>query len=123
MRITATAVKEILETTLEDSVVERYINSATVLIDSNLTNKGLSDDLLTEIEMWLSAHFIAATRERMAKDEGAGGAYIKYTGSWGEGLKGTSYGQTAIALDSSGTLMGLSNGKGQASTRAIPQFD
>jgi hypothetical protein len=123
MRTTSDAVMDIIETTLESYVVERYINSASVMIDSNLTNKGLSDALLVEIEMWLSAHLIAATRERMAKDEGAGGAYIKYAGAWGEGLTSTPYGQPAMSLDSSGTLSSLSKGRNQASTRAIPQFE
>lgn len=111
-RVTATEVKAVMdEVTLADVVINSYIAGATALIDESLTGKGLSDAILKEIERWLSAHLVAISRERPSKEEGAGGAFIKYTGEWGKGLSSTSYGQTAIALDTSGTLASLSEGR------------
>lgn len=122
-RVNADEVKAIIDTTLTSTVINSYITSANVYVDEVLTGKGLSDAILKEIERWLSAHMIASTKERQSKEEGAGGAFIKYTGYWSTGLLGTSYGQMAVSLDSSGTLDALTKGKGTVSTQAIPQFD
>ena len=86
------------ETTLDDLIIETYITSAHVWVDSLLVTK-YDEEVLKEIERWMSAHMIAMTQERQAKEEGAGGAFIKYTGDWGEGLLGTSYGQMVYNLD------------------------
>ncbi len=116
--------KKILDDTqLEYSELTAFINSANVFVTSQLTGKGLSDGVLEEIEKWVAAHMISSTRERMAKEEGAGGAYIKYAGNWGEGLKSTFYGQMAVELDSSETLLALTEGKKTATSRAIESFD
>jgi hypothetical protein len=116
--------KQILdETSLGYSILSAYINSANVFVTAALTGKGLSDAVLTEIEKWMAAHMITVTRERVAKEEGAGGAYIKYAGEWGAGLASTSYGQMAINLDTSNTLQAMSDGKRTATSRAIISFD
>lgn len=107
MRTTATKVKEILETELDNSIVEAYILGANELINSKLTNSGLSESLLEEIERWLTAHMIASTRERQTKKEEAGTAKVEYAGTYGLGLDSTSYGQTVISLDTTGKLADL----------------
>jgi len=107
-RVTATEVKAIMDgVTLADAVIDSYIIGANTIVTDNLGSSTLSVAMLKEIERWLAAHLVAITRERTAKKEGAGGASIEYTGDWGEGFSSTSYGQTAIALDSTGTLAGL----------------
>lgn len=122
MRTTAVEVLAIMdEVTLESSIVDKYITGANALVNQILSNSGLGDSLLTEIEKWLSAHMIASTRERAAKKEGAGGAFIEYTGVYGEGLKSTAYGQMVLTLDSSGAMASLS-GKA-AKIKAIKSFD
>ena len=108
---------------MTDPVITKYIESANVFVTHHLGTKITSDDLLEEIEKWISAHMIVATRERVGKEAGAGGAYIKYAGEWGKGLNGTSYGQMAIMLDPTSTLESLAQGKVQASVRAIPNFE
>ena len=118
-RVTATQVKQIIDTDLDDTIVDAFIAGATALIDSVLGTD--TSDILTQIELWLTAHMIASTRERQSKKEGAGGAYIEYTGITGEGLKSTTYGQMALALDTSGELAAL--GGKQASIYAVPSFD
>ena len=119
-RVSIDDVKAILDNSkLTDPTITAFITSANIFVNSNLGSAGLGEDLLFEIERWLAAHMISVTRERTAKKEGAGGASIEYTGEWGKGLSGSSYGQTAIALDSSGTLTALSEGKLPAITFAI----
>ena len=123
-RTTIDLLKDILDDTeLSDSILTSYINGANTFVTGVLSGEGLSTALLTEIERWIAAHMIASTRERMAEKEGAGGAEIKYTGKWGEGLRSTSYGQMAIGLDTSGTLEAMSDGKLPARMVAITSFD
>ena len=124
MRTTTDLVTNILdETTLDEDVIEAYINSANVFVTAYLGTKGLSDDLLANIEMWLAAHMIVVTRERAIKEAGAGGAYVKYAGEWGEGLLGSTYGQIAVNLDTTGTLINLAKQKSSAWSKAVPNFD
>lgn len=111
MRTTVAEVKKIIETELSDLIITAYIEDANIFVDENLIDQDLSEKTLTSIEKWLAAHMLASTRERVAKEEGAGGAYIKYAGNFGEGLKSTPYGQQAVILDTSGTLLAFSDGK------------
>ena len=118
-RCTPAEVKEILnDTTLSDNLVYAYITSASTLVNNTLgTGQTVQ---LKEIERWLAAHMITVTRERMAKKEGAGGAFIEYTGNYGEGLSSTSYGQMVLALDTTRAFATL-NGK-SAKITAITSF-
>lgn len=123
MRTTIDSVKEIIDTDIDEDSIYGIIGSANVFVTSYLTGKGLADDLLKEIEKWVAAHMIASSRERFSKEEGAGGAYIRYAGTFGEGLLATSYGQVAITLDTSGTLLAIAKNKQKATTFAIPSFE
>ena len=120
MRTNATDVRAIMDdTTLTDIIIDNYINSANKFVTNALGSTDLDDDTLKSIEQWVTAHLIAYTRERQSKKEEAGGAKIEYTGVFGSGLKGTSYGQMAIALDTSLTLEELSKGKKSISIQAL----
>lgn len=119
MRTNATDVKAILGSTLADATVESYITGANLTVTNLLTGKGLDDDTLEEIERWIAAHLIAVTRERTSKKEGAGGAFIEYTGEWGAGLSSTSYGQMSMMLDTTGTLKEFDKGKKSISIQAL----
>lgn len=124
-RTTAIKVKEILSTTLSDAIVDAFILGANEIVTQVLgDDTDLTDAHKAEVERWLSAHLIASTRERQAKQEGAGGANITYQGETGiAGLSGTMYGQQAMLLDTTGKLA-LSDGvKKQASVYAVPSFD
>lgn len=114
-------VKAILDdTALSYSQITAYINSANVFVTDALAGKGLSDNLLKEIERWLAAHMISITRERQIKKAGAGGAEVEYAGYWTVGLLSTTYGQTAVALDTSSTLQAISQNKLAAWSKAVP---
>lgn len=123
MRTTAADVKLIIDTALADVTIDAYIGTASDFVDNTLAGTTLSDNTLTIIEKWLTAHLIASTQERVAVEEGAGGAYIKYAGIFGEGLKSTPYGQMAIMLDTSGTLTNIANSKMMASIKAVTSFN
>lgn len=113
----ASEVRSIMdEIDLTDPDVEVYIGAANEMVNQTLS--GISDNLKKECERFLAAHMIASTRVRMAKKEGAGGAYIEYAGQYGENLSSTSYGQMAMTLDPSGRLMQLS-GKMPAKIKAV----
>ena len=123
MRTTVQLVKDILDDTeLTDPQLTSYINSANVFVTDTLAGKSLSDVIMAEIERWLSAHLITATRERQAKQEAAGGASITYAGEWGLGLLSTTYGQAAVMMDSSLTLSALAKGRSAPSMKAITSF-
>lgn len=124
MRTTVDLVIEILEVDAnrDEDVVTSYINSANVFVTAVLGSKGLSTALMAEIERWLAAHMITSTIERQAKQEEAGGASITYAGDWGAGLLSTSYGQTAVAMDTSLTLASIAKGRSAPSIQAITSF-
>lgn len=108
-RVTPSEVLTIMDNVeLSDSIVEAYISGAEAFVNENLSTTSLTESTLKEIERWLTAHLISISRERQSKKESAGKASIEYAGAWGEGLKMTSFGQTAIALDMTGTLNNLS---------------
>ena len=119
-RVTEEEVIEILpaDTTLTEDIVLPYINSANVFVTDLLTGE-LTDETLAEIEKWLAAHMATVTRERLSKEVGAGGAFIKYAGTWGEELTSTQFGQMVLMLDTTNAIRNLSKGKRSAWTVAV----
>lgn len=101
--ITIDEVRAIIPTTIPDEDMVHFIEFADAMMDV-LRETDLPPKIMKEINRWMTAHLIASSRERQAREEGAGGAYIKYTGMSYTGLRGTTYGQQAIALDTTGTL-------------------
>lgn len=120
-RTMASDVKKIIDTDLDDSTVDAYIQGASYTIDDVLGSSNLSPELLTEIERWLTAHLIASTRERQPVEAKAGPASVKYQGVTGSGLNSTFYGQTVKAMDTSGRLASL--GGKRVTMHAIKSFD
>ena len=120
-RATASDVLDIMgaDTTLTALTIVPYIESANVFVTEILD--GVHEEAtLTEIEKWIAAHMATVVRERLSKEAGAGGAYIKYAGMWGEELASTQYGQMALMFDTSNTLRNLKEGKKQAWIYAVP---
>jgi hypothetical protein len=121
-RTTASEVKEIIDTDLSDTIVNAYISGATALVDKVLEDDTeISDDLAEEIERWLAAHMIAATRERQLESASAGSASAKFQGVTGKGLESTLYGQMVLSLDPTGRFASL--GLKRAVMTAITSFD
>lgn len=110
-RVTVNDVKAIFETTLGADNIEAFIRSANVVINDNLTGKGIADATLKELERWLAAHF-AAHMDPVAGSEKIGDAQVKYllamsSGADGLGLNNTPYGQQARILDPTGILASI----------------
>ena len=108
-RTTVAEVKQIMDTALTDPQINAYISvSTSIVTDVFVNNTTLGDVRLEEIERWLTAHLIASTRERQTTEEWIGDVKIKYAGTFGEGLKSTTYGQMVLFLDSTGLIAKLS---------------
>jgi len=122
-RVETSELKEIIETSLSDAVLETFIKAANLIVTEHLgSNSTLSDEQRKEIERWLAAHFLACTREQQAQREGVDKADIVYQGRTGMGLDSTYYGQMAKLLDVTGILAGIV-GRRKAILYAVTSFD
>lgn len=106
-RVDAGGVKEIIETSLADTLINAFINTAHHLVQEDLLNKGLSSDLLTEIELWLAAHFLAIRDKRVEKESVGNEWSATYQGKTKMGFEATTYGQQALMLDTTGSLAAI----------------
>lgn len=107
-RVTDADVRGIIDTTLSD--LTPFINTAHLVVDGNLLNEGYSDDILTSIELWLSAHYVAVQDPRVKSEALGDGSQTNY-GNAAMGFNFTPYGQQVLALDSSGILAALGRRK------------
>ena len=122
-RVNADEVKEIIDTSLSDPVIEAFISAANPTVTELLGSiTSLSAVQLKEIERWFTAHLIACTRERQIDKETTGQAGATYSGQTEMGLDATMYGQQVKVLDTSG-IMAQRIGKKLASVYAIPTTD
>ena len=58
-RVTPTEVKVIVTTSLADPIVQIWIDSANTIVTENAECIGGDEALLTQVELYLSAHFVA----------------------------------------------------------------
>lgn len=119
-RTTVTEIKIIMDTALEDSEVTSIIGYANRMVTNIIGGEGLTDEVLTDIETYLSAHLIAIGKERQATEEKVKDFTIKFTGKYGEFLKMTSFGHQVLMLDTTGNFANM--GKQTISVKAIPQY-
>jgi hypothetical protein len=106
----------IYETDLTDPQVEVYIDVAHALITEYLADKGLSDDVLTQIEKFLTIHTIVTTLERPETLVKAGPTEVRWANIFTQGLGSTTWGQMAKVLDGTNTLSELDG------IRRTPEF-
>ncbi len=121
-RTTADGVKSIIETSINDAdVLGQMINTANLYVDEHLVpTAGHSDAMLTEIEKYLAAHFVALTEEKGGVTRSKmGDADESYANVFESGFNSTRYGQTAVVLDSSGILAKLSITNARAEFRVV----
>jgi hypothetical protein len=102
-RVTAAQVMEIVDTTKTELQVNVMINTAHLQVEQLLTGKGLSEDVLKSIELWMSAHYVSIIdpRKKQIKIDDVS---VTFQGEVGQGLAGSMYGQQAMAFDTTGTL-------------------
>jgi hypothetical protein len=113
-------VKAIINTSATHEQVQPYVDDAHAMVDAVLGDEGLSESLLTTIEKWLAAHFIAITKSRQPQYKKIGDGAESYP-KLGLKLDASTYGQTALAFDTSGRLANL--GMKRAVIKAVPSFD
>jgi hypothetical protein len=99
-----------------------FINTANILVNEDLVGKGLSDDRLKLIELYLASHFATLAIEK-------GGLTRQKLGDTEEGyrqdfsskpnLSMTRYGQQALVLDNTGTLANADAPAGKAEFRVM----
>jgi len=118
-RVTGTEVKTIFETDMIESELTPFITSVNTFINATTDLLTLSDALLKEIEMWLSAHFASAKDQRITY-QSFGDSKAKFQGEYTYGLNATDYGQRAIMLDTTGTLADIASNLQTASIVAHP---
>lgn len=103
-RVTQDQVKSVIVTSIDD--VGMFVETAAMIVDEQLNDKGMTDARLTKIELFLAAHFVTL-RERQKKSEAMGTSSADYEGVTRMNLQASLYGQTAISLDTSSTLFAL----------------
>lgn len=118
-RATTTTVRAILDTSLTDAQILEYIDIANRLVTRLLGSSDLTAADLLDIETWMTAHLIASTKERQVANEKVGDMWVTYQGKYGMSLESTTYGQTALMLDTTGSLQRAT--KKKIRIRAIQQ--
>lgn len=117
-RVTVEEVRKIIDTDITDNEIQAFIATANSLVDSVLPNQGISEELLIEIEKWLSAHFVSIKDPRLRQLR-IGEVTETYYGRGGEGLNHTPYGQQVLLLDYTGSFANL--GKRKASFNVVKE--
>lgn len=123
VRITADEIRPILDeitADFDDPKIETFISTANTFVNTHLGDKNISEAVLREIERWLTAHFVSCL-ERQAIKEKAGPAEQEFSDIFGEFLMSSTYGQTAIGLDPTGTLLEIAQGKKPVKLIAISE--
>ncbi len=112
-RVSAEQVKEVITTDLDDSLVlSSMVDTANLYVDTHLSDADHSAAMLTKIELYLAAHFVALTEERGGlKGEKMGDASEFLADVYSDGFRATRFGQAAINLDTSGILASLGTSK------------
>lgn len=103
---TVDQVKAILpdSTTLTDAQIQAAIDAAKCVVDQlavSTCGSGLSDECLTQIHVYLSAHFAAVTENTLSissETDPCCGGRATYGFKFGEGVKGTPFGQMANTM-------------------------
>lgn len=121
-RTTIEEVKKIIETALEDDIIQSFIDSANAMLTGVFAGSPNTptDELLQQMEKWLTAHLLASTREPQIESQEVGLGKVKYAGKTGSGLDSTSYGQTAKLIDPTGRLNAWASKK-QITFYTVPQ--
>ena len=110
IRTTEEAVSGIIEVDSDISLTP-FIETANNLVDRvAASDSSVSSATLELIERYLSAHFYTL-RDPRPVSERAGTVWVQHQSRVDLGLKTSHYGQMAIALDPTGTLKALSDGR------------
>jgi hypothetical protein len=120
-RTTKTAVRYVIDTSLEDDEIDALIEQANIMVTATVGLSVLSSDVLKNIETWLTAHLIAIGKERQPIVEKVGDIWLQFdkAAAAANFLELTNYGRTVLFLDPTGSFQSASLKR--ASIKAIPQ--
>jgi hypothetical protein len=104
LRTSMSEVRELLQD--EDAKVFIFIQVANDIVDTSLLGSGLSDRILTRIESFLACHLYLLSNPELAAEAYDTARYQYVQAKVDEGFRATKWGQMAIALDSTGVLLG-----------------
>lgn len=97
----------------DDVLTLPFITSASAVMSEYLSDTEMSETMLTQIEIFLAAHFAVLAAEKGGlRQESVGGIIESYQAgaTLFQGFSSTRFGQTAMALDTSGALTRMSKG-------------
>jgi len=118
-RVADSEVKALVDTVRDATP---FIRTASLIIDEELADQGMTDGRLTQIELYLSAHFLTVAEERGGMIRSATGESAETYSDIYKGMEGfniTRFGQQAISLDESGKLASMSKVGGKAEFRVV----
>lgn len=117
--VTPADIRTIIETSLSDIQINALIAQARIIGGDCLAK--YDDERADAIVTWMTAHLIASTSltgSGVVTSDKLGDAQRSYArATLGDGLKGTTYGQQAMLLDTCGCLARL--GRARASVEVI----
>ena len=119
-RVEVSDIRDIIDTKLGDTEIEAFILAANLIVTEDLSTKSvLSTERLQMIELYLSAHFVTLRDRRESSRSLGDGSTTTFEGQTGLFLTSSHYGQTAIMLDSTGTLSTIQATRKVASIRVV----
>jgi len=98
------------------------IATANLIVEEDLVGSGLSEARLTQIEIFLAAHFATLAKEGggiVRTSAGESAETYRTVKEAYQGLTSTRFGQQAIALDTTGTLVSQGSGGMKAEFRVV----
>ncbi len=106
--VTPEEVRAVIDTVPDSVDLATFIETANLIITEQITDATISAARLRQIELYLSAHFVAITRERggLTSDE-TGESKAEFSDVYEAGFALTRFGQAAMQLDTSGVLKAI----------------
>lgn len=121
-RATDSDVRALVVTLAAGDDTAPFIATASVVADDLLSASGLSEDVLTQIEIFLAAHFaVLAVEKGGMRKETVGESSESYQ-TISERFKGfylTRFGQQAVAMDTTGTLAAQGSASQKSQLRVV----
>jgi hypothetical protein len=108
------------QTDLTEAQVQAYIDFAHAILQEYLEGQGISEEVLHQIELFLTIHTIVTTQERPETLVKAGPTEVRWANIFTQGLGSTTWGQMAKVLDGTNTLATLDGTRKNLTLYAVP---
>lgn len=118
--ITAAELATVYETDRDDTALQPFITAAATVTTARLADKGLSDDTLKQVQLYLAAHFCFVTDagpHETLRVEDVSERFTQHAKN--PGLLDSRWGRMAVMLDPSGTLAAMTRLQPPAELRFV----